>query len=270
MLRFFEQTNYVDILRDTIEENSVVRGYQAQLSRSANFHSSHLSHVLNGRAHLSLEQAVGICEFWKFNELHTDYFVALVNLARAGTDLLRNKVLRDLEHIRNDSKRGVPSQETGTAVILLNEEQSIYYMSSWYVPVIHASLDLENLRTVPALSKRFYLPEGLIQNVLDKLAEFNLAKQEDGVWLATALASLGGDIRPLTKSFHSSTRIRANAKLDHRNDLDYFSTTLMSFTRDQMGEFRSRIQDFVRSVVRESKDMESEEIVLLSVDYFIP
>lgn len=270
MLRFFEHRNYIDIVKEVISDNIHIRGYQSQLAKAAGCHASHLSHVLNGRAHFNLEQAIAICEFWKLNDLHTDYFVTLVNQARAGTDLLREKLNRDLEKIRSDSLRGVSLQHSDTPVIVLESDQCIHYMSAWYISAIHAALGIEHLRTVKALAARFHLPEEQVALVLKELEDYKMAKCVDGIWTSTSLMALGGDTKPIIKIYHNVVRQKANVALDTRIEHDYFTTNLMTFAKSQLPEIKTRLQNMVRSILEESQKSEQEELVFLAVDFFVP
>jgi uncharacterized protein (TIGR02147 family) len=247
-----------------------VRGYQTLLAKAAGCHNSHLSHVLSGRAHLNLEQAVAICEFWGFNELHTDYFLGLVNLARAGTEKLRSNFERHLEKIRNDSLRGVSYHENDTPVVTLASDKSILYMSSWYTSAIHAALEFEHLRNVPALSSRFHLPEDHVQGVLTMLNEFGIAEEIEGQWKSKSKIAIGGDTKPVTKMYHQAIRQKANLCLDTRGDHDYFTTNLMSFPRVMIPEMKTKMQNAVRSVLSDSKEQDGEELIYLCVDFFVP
>ena len=90
-MSFFDNTNYRDVIRLKIKENDSVRGYQSRLAESAGCHSSYLSQVLKGQVNLTPDQGMAFCEFWNFDELHSDFFLSLLNLERAGTERLKNK-----------------------------------------------------------------------------------------------------------------------------------------------------------------------------------
>ncbi|RYZ60011.1 MAG: DUF4423 domain-containing protein [Proteobacteria bacterium] len=270
MLRFFEQTNYIDVVRDHISENMNVRGYQTLLAKAAGCHNSHLSHVLSGRAHLNLEQAVAICEFWKLDELHTDYFLGLVNIARAGTEKLRGNFERHLDKIRSDSLRSVSYQEKDSAVVTLPSDKSVLYMSSWYPSAIHAAIEFEHLRTVTALSNRFHLPEDHVQEVLTMLADFGIAEENGGQWTSKSKIAIGGDTKPVTKIYHQAIRQKANLCLDTRGDHDYFTTNLISLPRAMLPEMKLKMQNAVRSVLADASEKSGEELIYLCVDFFVP
>ncbi len=270
MLRFFEHNNYVDILKEVLAENAETRGYQSQLAKAAGCHTSHLSHVVSGRAHLTLEQAIAICDFWKFNTLHTDFFLTLVNLARAGTELLKNKLEKELQKIRSDSLRGVSLKQTDASVILLEPNQSANYMLTWYISAIHAALSVQGLNNIKALAKRFSLTEERVLEVLKQLSEYNLVEEKDGVWEHKSLMALGGDTKPLIKIYHNTVRQHANHKHDTRVEQDYFTTNLMSLSRAQIPEIKTRLQNLVRSILEESQGCVEEELVFLTVDFFAP
>lgn len=100
-MTFFEEEDYLEIIRMQMREFGRKRGYQTQLAREAGCQVSYFSQVLSGRAQLSMEQAAGLAAFWKFDELKTDYFIALVALHRAGTQALKDKITRDIQRLRS-------------------------------------------------------------------------------------------------------------------------------------------------------------------------
>ncbi len=60
--------------------------------------------VFNGSKHLTFEQACGVCSFFGFTELETDYFVALVQLDRAGNQEAKTKCKRDIQRLKEKSE----------------------------------------------------------------------------------------------------------------------------------------------------------------------
>src|SRR5689334_17405816 len=104
-MEIFDCERYVDILKVMAERNSTLRGYNSRLAEAASCHSSHLSHVMAERAHLTPEQALAIADFWEFPELQSDYFLSLVDYERAGTERLRKKLQARMEDIRSEAKR---------------------------------------------------------------------------------------------------------------------------------------------------------------------
>src|SRR5436309_16129314 len=85
----FTYTSYKAYLIDRIEQNKDLRGYQSQLARAAGCQRSFLSQVLNGKFDLSREHAAELSRFWGLDPLETEYFIGLVDLARAGSGHLR-------------------------------------------------------------------------------------------------------------------------------------------------------------------------------------
>ncbi|MFX6794117.1 hypothetical protein ABTH15_20060, partial [Acinetobacter baumannii] len=59
-------------------------GYKSKLAVAAGCQKSFFSQVLNAHVHRTPEHALGLARFWKLNRLERDYFLELVNHARAG------------------------------------------------------------------------------------------------------------------------------------------------------------------------------------------
>lgn len=96
MSRIYEAEDYKLFIKQMIELNRHVRGYQTRLAQAADCKPSYFSGVLNSVLHLTLEHAVGLCVFWKLDGEETDYFLDLVILQKTENVLLRAQIKRRL------------------------------------------------------------------------------------------------------------------------------------------------------------------------------
>src|ERR1700722_8117600 len=100
-MNLFENTDYKDVLHTQIAANRDRRGYRSELAQAAGCQLSFLSQALHSHVHLTPDHAAGLATFWGFDHDERDYFLELVNLARAGSQVLKKILLKRLEEIKD-------------------------------------------------------------------------------------------------------------------------------------------------------------------------
>src|SRR4051812_288759 len=129
-MKVFEFDDYKEYVRSKLRQSP--SGGHGQLSRIAellNIHTSMVSHVFSGTKELSIEQAFGVCRYFGLTELETDYFVALVLSARAGSHEARLKFKKDVDRLKAQAasiKNRVTSERS------LTEADNAQFYSHWY------------------------------------------------------------------------------------------------------------------------------------------
>src|SRR4051794_12232451 len=73
------------------------KGEIARISGRLKVHPSRLSQILHGPHELTLEQAAEFVDYLGLSELEAEFFLNLVQLARAGTEKLRSRLERSLQ-----------------------------------------------------------------------------------------------------------------------------------------------------------------------------
>ena len=263
--KIYEFLDYKKALRADIKNTAPERGYQARLARAAGCQSSFLSQVLNSHVHLTLDHAIGISNFWKLSQDSEDYFLHLVEHARAATPALRSYLQRKLDDLRKtqeDISQRMQQEE------LNNKTLSTLYYSAWYLLAIHVAINIPSLQSEEALAERLRLPEDLIQESLKKLAQMGLIQRQGKNWVSTKRHLHLPRNSTLIDVHHSHWRLRAieNAQMKNLEDMHY--STVMALSRD---DFR-KIKTLLISLVEKSKEIlapsKEEELVCLNLDCF--
>lgn len=91
-MNVYEARAYKEFLNHKIQESKSVKGYKTILARAAGFSPSFLSQVIHGHIELTPEHALKMASFWNLDAFETDYFMLLVDRARAGSVGLRDHV----------------------------------------------------------------------------------------------------------------------------------------------------------------------------------
>lgn len=77
------------------------RSFRKALAHAISCQTAYVSHVLNGNAHLSSEQAEAASRFLGLSRAETRFFLLLVEYTRAGTESLRSLLREELDEVRN-------------------------------------------------------------------------------------------------------------------------------------------------------------------------
>ena len=75
------------------------RGFRAQLAEKIGIQKAFVSHVLQGNSHFNLEHAEKVNAVFQHNSEESHFFLLLVQLARAGTQTLRQYFQKQMEAI---------------------------------------------------------------------------------------------------------------------------------------------------------------------------
>jgi len=248
----FEYQDYKTYLSDELRKRK--RGEQGRLAVALNCHTGYVSQVLNGSAHLSLEQGVEVNHFFNHSKNVSRYFLLLLQYARAGTVALRNEIKDQMKEILDQQlilKKRFQLDEK-----ISPEDESILY-SSWHYVAVHMAVLIPNLRTVPAIAEYLGISTGRVREVLETLLRTGLVQEVKGeLRIGQQRVHLGHD-SPLIFKHHTNWRLQALASLDrHRlSDLHYSSVvTIGEKDVPKVREILVRAIEEVRQTIRPSKD----------------
>jgi uncharacterized protein (TIGR02147 family) len=265
-MNIFEHKEYKAVLELQIAANRNQRGYKSALAEAAGCQLSFFSQALHSHVHLTPDHAAGLAAFWGFDHDERDYFLELVNFARAGSSHLKAILSKRLSEIRerheNLAKRYKKEQTVRP------EDQALYY-SSWHLSAIHILLTIPEFRSVQQIAKRLGLPPVMIQESLDQMAKMGLAVKTGSSWHPGQTDIHLARDSVLTSMNHSNWRNRAVLDSYQRESGGMHYTAVHSLTRsdyEKIKEVTLKFLDQTRAVVRPSKE---EELACLTLDWFV-
>ncbi len=270
-MEIWEFDDYVSVIKRKLQDNSDIKGYQTLVARAGGFHASHFSIVLSGKAHLSLEQAIAVCNFWGFDYNTTEYFLTLVSLAKSGTEKLKAHFRARIKELRAQQK-GAEDSSLLAVHSLLSQDDSIFLWANWQCAAISAALDLSSkARTVPWIAERLRLPKLLVQSTLSRMQRLELVKElPNEEW-----GNIGGFFRKAPPSefsdlFHRSVRqltgLGAEGSL---SELSLHKSAFGSVSRKKAQQMRDKLQElllFLYSPDKEEQDSDKTDILALNLE----
>lgn len=260
----FSCRDYKVYLKARIEtsEGSSIRTKLCKVMGTPN---SFLSQVLHDSTHLSQDHGIKLANHWRLNADEKQYFLTLINLARAGSMELRAYLEKELEDLR---LRQIQITQRLQAPVLSKESARWEYYSAWYHAVIHLMTAIPEFQNVQGLARVLRLPTETIQNSLYLLDSLGLVNKSGSRWFITQNAlhlEKGSSISNLNHSLWrqkiaEKIMTRPNPQDLHYTGVHVLSTALM----EQIGrELVDSIQK-IHTDIRQSKD---ETAAILSIDW---
>ncbi len=245
--------------------SKAIKGYRLRLAEAMNCHNSFLSHVLNGSAHITPDQASALCDFWNYDPIQSELFMALVNLERAGTESLKKRLKLKIEELR-----AIPTEdftEITVKNVTLSYDQGIRYFGHWYTSTVHALLSLKTMRNKNAIANHLNLPLRMVQNALDQLVDMGLIKEEEGEWVCTKEKIRMTDSRELLFIYHKAMRERAGHIAAQSDGAGIHYTGYWPMTKARFIELREAFHNILHNFQKEPEDPASDEVVLVCLDF---
>lgn len=263
MTEVFQFNNYKDFLHTALRSRG--HGSRLKLAEALRCQSAYISQVLNQQAHLSLEQAADAADFFGLNRDEEEFFLTLVQWARAGTQRLK-EILQTRIRLARERRALLSNRITGTDT--LDEATQARYYSRWYYAAIHVLVTVPAHNEREAISKYLGLPLAVINEAMEFLLEAGLViKTATGYGSGKTRVFLKGD-SPLIIQHHGNWRMRAMEDLNHaKKDSVHFSSVYSLSKRDFVvikEKLLEHLQE-VREIVRPSVE---EEVCVLNLDFF--
>jgi uncharacterized protein (TIGR02147 family) len=259
----YSYRHYKELINDLIGLEG--RGTRRRLAQFCKCQESYISSILNGSNEFSLEQAERACEYFKMNEVESEYFLLLCQENRAGTKTLKAKLSKMLNDIRIKESRLSKKLEMKSE---LSAEDILTYYSHWSFSAIHMILLIPDFQDALTIAQKLGLSEHEVRNVLQFLQKVGLISKT-----LVGFASNRNFIHldkgsPLISQLHTNWRIKAidSIRIDHESDLHY--SGVMTMSEKTFEQLRSILSDAIKESIQQVKSSRDERLVVLGVDLF--
>jgi len=241
------------------------RGFKKKLAELANCQTAYVSHVLNGHAHFSWEQAEAISTGIGHTHAEKEFFLLIVKYSTAGTPSLRKFVKSRLDTIRDSYlsiKERVRVKDT-----LSREDQAKYY-SAWYIAAVHVMLTIPKFQTREALATHLKLSPMIVADTLDFLISVGLAVR-NGSKYAAGLASIHLEKEsPLISKHHTNWRMAAVRALENGTSDNLHYSSVFTISETDFQKIRGDLVKAIEKNVATIKDSPEETTVAMTLDLF--
>ncbi len=235
------------------------------MSEAVGCPKSYFSQVLHSKAHLSQDQAMRLCMFWSMNEIETEYFLELLNLAKANFPPLVGRIKKRLKLLKDQIEN--LAERFANAQFLDGEKEAFYY-SAWYWSAIHILLGVKGYQTSEAIARYLKLPPQTVNETLSRLEAMKLIKFDGKKWQTVPGHLHLRKDSPMLSIHHANWRQEAvvNSRKVSSDSLHYTlisSQSVADFERLKQVFLKSL--DEARSVIDPSPN---EDVTCLCLDFF--
>ncbi len=267
MIDLFQYNDYKEFLNDKLDElDNGGRGSRSALSRSIGCHTAYTAQVLRGEAQFSNEQAEGINDFLGHTDEQGDYFLLLVQLGKAGSIKLQNRLLRQIQ--QSQKSRVTLKNRLKIESHLSEHAQSTYY-SSWVYGAVHAAVSLKDCRTPDRIANRLGLSTKQCADILDFLLTSGILDEgpHNDFIIGKKQIHLGSD-SPMISRHHINWRLKAMQSIERDATEGLHYTSVVSLSKSDFEMIKEILIQTIQKVKPIIKDSAEEELASFALDFF--
>jgi uncharacterized protein (TIGR02147 family) len=260
----YSARDYREYLQGRVDKSGE-RGIITRMAQALRCQRSHISRVLSGRLHLTMDQAFHMTRFWQMNPEDEQYFMKMVERDRAGDPEYRKKLDKELEAFR-ESQADI-SKRLGRSSIAVIEQQNLYY-SAWYWSAIHVLVSIPEFQKVPAIARRLNLPEELVLTCLRALESLGLVAHQRDTWkFFSASLHLSKD-SPMNPIQHGNWRSRAVMCSQRPGEDGVHYTVVQSVSQTDFLKIKELCLKTIDQYAAIAAPSQEEELVCFDLDFF--
>lgn len=261
----FDFLDYREYLQYRLD-NLGGRGQRSALAKHIGSPVSHISQVLGGVSHLSLEQGESANEFLQHTEIESDFFLLLIQFTRAGSQSLKKRLATQIKH--QLEKRLIIKNRIDVKDTISEKDQLVFY-SSWIYQAIHILVTIPHYQTRQLIASRLGISTKKTTEVLEFLVSLGLVQEENGTFKASIKRiHLGSDSSLVTKH-HTNWRLRAlhSMEQEHNNENLHYSSVI-SISREDFIKIKNLNIQHIQKIKKIIKASPEEELYSFSIDCF--
>lgn len=264
-MNLFEFEDYKDFVRKRVKTfPRRGHGQYMKIARTLGIQTSMVSQIFKGEAHLTVEHALKLTEYFALTKLETEFFITLVHLARAGSVQSR---LYFQEQLKTLKERAMNlSERLNVQKSLTEAEQAIFY-SAWYYSGIRLITAVEKFRSTEAIAERLDIPHPTVARVVEFLLSVGLLKRDrDFFEVGEAHTYIGRD-STLVSKHHLNWRLKAVEQLNYISEEDLVFTHSIAISQKDFLKIREDLVRFLESYKAVVEPSPSEHLCFLTLDW---
>lgn len=243
------------------------RGQSRRLAEHLNVAPIVVSQILARDRHFTADQALQVTKYFGMDEKTSEYFVFLVNYARAETKDLRAFYRAKLDRMRKDSE-DIKSLY-GNTKSLSEENKGIYY-SNWYYAAVHTLTSIPKYQTVDALAEYLGLSRTKVGEIVSFMIETGICVEGPDGKVVRGSTKIHVDSKsPFVNSHRRNWRDKARENFTTPGEEDIFYSSVVALSEKDAEKFRKSLLQLIETFSKEVVAPSPEETTrCLNIDWF--
>lgn len=266
-MSIFHFSNYRDYLSAHIK--SLPHGGRGEITRIAkalNVQSTVVSMVFSGSRDFSIEQAMDLSVYLQHTDIEAEYFLLMVQIARASHHKLKMHFQKRLKNIQKEANKIENRFEHEKK---LSEHDRAVFYSSWIYSAVRLFASLtENGKTLPEIMDRFDLPRARALGILEFLKSTGLIIENQERYQMGISRTYLEQGSPHLPRHHMNWRLKSLQKSDRISESELMFTFPMSLSREDFLIIRDELSEVLKKVSKIVKDSPPDDIACLNIDLF--
>lgn len=262
----YDEKDYRSVLRKWVTERpNRGRGELKAMAEKLGVPSPVFSQMLSGSRELTEDHAYLLCEHMGFSDLQQEYFLCLVQIARAAHPQYIEHLKKKRQQIRDHALAISAAEEEKQT---LNEKDQAEFYSSWIYAAIHLFCDMNPKGTnFEEIQKEFNLPKDRLTQILDFLIRVRLLEIKSGNYKTGPIVILVDD-SPFIYRHHSNWRLRAMERSANLRPNELMLTAPLAISEKDFWKLREKMLGFIGEVQTTIEDTQAEKLVCFNMDLF--
>lgn len=237
-----------------------------KLAQVLDVHSTFVSLVFQDKRDFSSEQAILVAQHFNLTVSETDYFLNLVQWAKASNRALKKFFHQKIIQAQEKSKKLDTRFEHERT--LVSEERQIFY-SSWHYSAIRIYTSTsEDGRSVEEIVEHFKMPRKIVVEALDFLNKCQLIVEKKNRYHVGPQRTYLEKGHPLLKCHHTNWRQKALNQYEEISDDEMMFTSTLSLSRKDFERLREHLATLVKTTSDVMKETQPEDVACLNIDFF--
>jgi uncharacterized protein (TIGR02147 family) len=266
-MSIFQFTDYRAFLKSHFRQQpGGGRGQMQKLAKVLNVHSTFVSLVFQDKRDFSSEQAILVAQYFNLTASETDYFLNLVQWAKASNRALKNFFHQKIIQAQEASKKLDTRFEHDRT--LASEERQIFY-SSWHYSAIRIYTSTsEDGRSVEEIVEHFKMPRKIVVEALDFLNKCQLIVEKKNRYHVGPQRTYLEKGHPLLKCHHTNWRQKALNQYEEISADEMMFTSTLSLSRKDFERLREHLAALIKTTSDVMKETQPEDVACLNIDFF--
>ena len=239
-------------------------GKSNQMAMHLNTSRTLISQVLRGVRDLTMEQGYDLANFLELSRAETEYFMSLLNAARAGTVSLSTYFNDVASKLKEKSQR--IAERVGSPAI--DEKVQREFYSDYKYTAVRMATEHPALNDANSIANALGIDPAKTKEIVDFLLAHNLiVKKSDQLTIGPAATHIGSD-NPLVVNHHRNWRLRSMDTMSGGTSENLFFTAPMAISKDDEAWLKQKLLTLIEDLTKRAKHTKAESLIALNIDLF--